>query len=179
MKPIIDLSKSWTWVLVRAALLTGARYGELIALRVQDYDEGGPSIYTRDSKSGKPRHVPLTDEGQDFFEEQTAGRESDDMLFVRSDGSPWGKSYQTRPLREAAAKAKLKDVSFHVLRHTYGSFLAAEGVPLQIIAAALGHADTRTTEKHYAHLLPSHVAATIRAKLPTFSKEKSKVRILK
>ena len=165
--------------LVRAALLTGARYGELGALRVQDYDEGGPSIYIRDSKSGKPRHVPLTDEGQDFFESHTAGRESDEALFVRADGAPWGKSHQTRPLRDAAAKAKLKDVSFHVLRHTYGSFLAAEGVPLQIIAVALGHADTRTTEKHYAHLLPDHVAATIRAKLPTFSKEKPKVRILK
>ena len=168
-KRLVNSSAPDLRLLVRAALLTGARYGELIAFRVQDYDEGGPSIYIRDSKSGKPRHVPLTDEGQDFFEEQTAGRESDEMLFVRSAGSSWGKSYQTRPLREAAAKAKLTDVSFHVLRHTYGSFLAA----------APGHADTRTTEKHYAHLLPDHVAVTIRAKLPTFSKKKPKVRILK
>ena len=39
--------------------------------------------------------------------------------------------------------------------------------------------DTRTTEKRYAHLLPDHVAATIRAKLPTLSKEKPTVRQLK
>jgi len=162
--------------LVRAALLTGARYGELVALEVGDYDPDAGTIYIRDSKSGKPRHIPLTDEGQEFFEELTAGREIDATLFVRADGSPWGKSHQARPLREAAAKAKLKDVSFHILRHTYGSFLAAKGVPLQVIAAALGHADTRTTEKHYAHLLPDHVAATIRAKLPTLSKKKAKVR---
>jgi integrase len=32
-----------------------------------------------------------------------------------------------------------------------------------VIAAQLGHADTRMTEKHYAHLAPSYVAQTIRA----------------
>ena len=88
--------------LVRAALLTGARYGELVALEVGDYDPDGGTVYIRDSKSGKPRHIPLTDEGQGFFEELTAGREIDETLFVRADGSPWGKSHQARPLREAA-----------------------------------------------------------------------------
>jgi len=36
-----------------------------------------------------------------------------------------------------------------------------------VIAAQLGHADTRMTEKHYAHLAPSYVADTIRAHFPT------------
>ncbi len=35
-----------------------------------------------------------------------------------------------------------------------------------VIAAQLGHADTRITEKHYAHLAPSYVAETVRAALP-------------
>jgi integrase len=165
--------------LVRGAFATGARYGELAALRVEDYDADAGTIYIRDSKSGKPRDIPLNEEGQLFFEEVTAGRGRDEMLFVRSNGEPWGKNHQARPLKEAAAKAKLADVSFHVLRHTYGSFLAAKGVPLQVIAAALGHADTRTTEKHYAHLQPDHVAKAIRKNLPTLSKAKPKVRQLK
>ena len=42
--------------------------------------------------------------------------------------------------------------SFHVLRHTYASHLVMAGAPLQVVAANLGHADTRMTEKHYAHL---------------------------
>jgi integrase len=165
--------------LIRGALHSGARYGELVALRVEDYDTDGGTIYIRDSKSGRPRHVPLNDEGQGFFEGISAGRKSSETLFLRDNGEPWGKSHQARPLKEAVAKAKLHDVSFHILRHTYGSFLAAEGVPLQVIAAALGHADTRTTEKHYAHLLPDHVAATIRASLPTISQKRPKVRQLK
>jgi integrase len=40
------------------------------------------------------------------------------------------------------------------------------GVPMGIIAEQLGHADTRMTEKHYAHLAPNYVAETIRANFP-------------
>ncbi len=52
------------------------------------------------------------------------------------------------------------------MRHSYGSALAMQGVPMGVIAAVLGHADTRMTEKHYAALAPSYVAETIRANLP-------------
>lgn len=41
-----------------------------------------------------------------------------------------------------------------------------KGVPVGVIAAQLGHADTRMTEKHYAHLAPSYVSDTVRAALP-------------
>ncbi|MGH6933868.1 MAG: tyrosine-type recombinase/integrase, partial [Dongiaceae bacterium] len=58
-------------------------------------------------------------------------------------------------------------VSFHILRHSHGSMLAMQGVPLPVIAKQLGHADTRMTEKHYAHLSPNYVADTIRANFPT------------
>jgi hypothetical protein len=36
------------------------------------------------------------------------------------------------------------------------------GVPMGVIAAQLGHSDTRMTERHYAHLSPSYVAETVR-----------------
>jgi integrase len=39
-------------------------------------------------------------------------------------------------------------------------------VPLQVIAEQLGHADTRITQKHYAHLSQSYVANVIRAAWP-------------
>jgi hypothetical protein len=38
-----------------------------------------------------------------------------------------------------------------------------KGVPLAVIAAQLGHSDTRMVEKHYGHLAPSYVAETVRA----------------
>jgi len=70
-------------------------------------------------------------------------------------------------------------VRFHDLRHTHGSALAMKGVPLGVIAAQLGHGDTRMTEKHYAHLSPSYVAETIRANFPDLGiVPKSNVRVL-
>jgi hypothetical protein len=45
--------------------------------------------------------------------------------------------------------------------------LVMRGVPMGVIAEQLGHADTRMTEKHYAHLAPSYIADTIRAHFPT------------
>jgi len=41
------------------------------------------------------------------------------------------------------------------------------GVPLAVIAAQLGHSDTRMVEKHYGHLAPNYVADTVRAAFGT------------
>ena len=82
-------------------------------------------------------------------------------------GRLWGPSHQQRPLEQASKVAKLDPpATFHILRHTYASSLAMRGVPMGVIAAQLGHSDTRMTEKHYAHLSPSYVADTVRAALP-------------
>ena len=118
--------------------------------------------------------------GQDFFDELVSDKKRLEIMFLRADGEPWGKSHQRRPMQEACKKAKISPpLPFKALRTTYGSLLAMEGVPLQVIGAALGHKGTRITEQHYAHLLPDHIADTIRDKLPTFSNKKSKVRRLK
>jgi integrase len=71
---------------------------------------------------------------------------------------------------QAACKAARIEspMTFHDLRHTYASLLAKAGVPLQVIARALGHADIRMTERHYAHLSPDHIAEQVRAHLPAF-----------
>ena len=154
-------------MLVQAALLTGCRYGELTALRVTDFNPDAGTLAIRASKSGKPRHVVLTSEGQRFFAAATAGKPGDALILSRSNGEPWGRSHQRRPLKEACAVAKISPaVSFHIPHHTHGSTLAMKGVPLPVIAKQLGHADTRMTEKHYAHLAPSYVADTIRASFP-------------
>ena len=44
-----------------------------------------------------------------------------------------------------------------------------------VIAAQLGHVDTRMAEKHYAHLALSYIADTIRAKLPARSRPRSRL----
>lgn len=166
--------------LARAALLTGGRYGELVAMRVRDYNPDAGTAHFVDTKSGQDRHVPLTEEGVQLFEELTAGRKASAPMFVHEDGTLWGRNHQQRPTREACERAGIDPpISFHILRHTYGSLLAMKGVPLQVIAHAMGHADTRMTERHYAHLQPDHVSEAVRAALPNFGSGNGKVRQLR
>jgi integrase len=163
--------------LVRGALLTGCRYSELATMHVADFNADAGVVTVRESKAGKPRHVVLTDEGRRLFATLTAGKLGNDLIFTRRDGGTWRKSHQMRPMQDAYNRAKINPaVSFHALRHTHGSTLAMRGVPMGVIAQQLGHADTRMTEKHYAHLAPSYVADTIRAHFPTLGiAEDSKV----
>jgi integrase len=153
--------------IVKGALVTGCRYGELTQMRASDFNAEAGTITVRESKSGKPRHVVLTDEGRALFAELTAGRTGRDAIFLRDDGKTWGPSHQQRPLDAASVRAKIEPAAtFHILRHTYASALAMRGVPMGVIAAQLGHSDSRMTERHYAHLSPSYVADTVRAALP-------------
>ena len=155
--------------MITAALLTGCRYSELTALKVRDFDQLSKTLNIGRSKSGKPRNIALTEEGVDFFSDLACQRSPDSLLLIRKNGAAWGKSYQIRPMAETCQKAGIcPAVSFHVLRHTYATLLLQKGTTLPIIAAGLGHADSRMTERHYAHLSPNLVADTIRAALPRF-----------
>ena len=76
---------------------------------------------------------------------------------------PWKRSEQQRPFLAACETAQLADIRFHGLRHTYASRLVMKGAPLAVVAAQLGHSDTRMVEKHYGHLAPNYVRDTVRS----------------
>ena len=77
--------------LVRAALLTGARYGELVALKAQDVDLRSAKIYLAPAKSGRARHVPLNPEGVTLFRTLATGKTGDALVFSRPNGAAWGR----------------------------------------------------------------------------------------
>ena len=162
--------------MVEAALATGCRYGELCAVEVQDFDPDAETLSIRQPKSGRARKVYLAADGVKLFKRLSAGRTGIEPLLRDNSGLRFGKSRQDRPMKEACARAKVKPaIGFHGLRHTYASLLVKSGVPMKYVAEALGHASTAMTEKHYAGLVPSHVADTIRKHAPTFSLGKSNV----
>jgi integrase len=155
--------------LVRGALFTGCRYGELIALRVGDFQPEARAVQVRESKSGKARHVYLSDEAAALFQTLTAGRAGAETLFLRADGLPWAKAHQDRRMRAACKVARVEPaVSFHILRHTYASHYLMGGGSLSALAAQLGHSDTRMTVKHYGHLADSWRAEEARQYGPSF-----------
>jgi integrase len=155
--------------LVLAALHTGCRYSELGRLRASDFNPDSGTVFVGQSKSGKARHVVLTDEGRRFFETLTAGRPGDALMLARANELAWGPSHQIRWMAEACRAARIEPAAgFHILRHTAASHLVMSGVPLNVVAHNLGHADTRMTERHYSHLAPSYIAETIRKFAPSF-----------
>ena len=149
--------------LVKATLLTGGRYGELRHVKAKDYDRQSQTLWLSETKGIEPRPVYLDAEGVTILDELTAGLSPENYIFTRADGGMWGKAHQTRPMDEAVARAKIAKTSFHDLRRTYGARLALRGVPMAVIAEAMGHRDERITRRHYAHLAPSYVADTVRA----------------
>jgi integrase len=155
--------------LVRAALLTGCRFGELAALQVRDFNRDAGTLHVRRSKTGRARHVVLNDEGVELFGRLAAGRPGVELMLRKADGDRWGKSNQARPMAEACERARIEPpASFHTLRHTYASHAVMAGAPLIVVARNLGHADTRMVEKHYGHLSASYVADEIRRAAPRF-----------
>jgi integrase len=175
-KRLIHACPSDFRALIRGALYTGCRYGELTALRVDGFNRDSHTIHVERSKSGKGRFIPLTTEGAAFFNSVTADRADNERMFTHAEGvrkaEPWEHSQQRYWMELACKNAEIAPaIGFHILRHTYASQLAMNGTPMPVIAALLGHADTRMTERHYGHLSPSYVADTLRANLPSFGFE--------
>jgi integrase len=163
--------------LVRGALETGARFGELIRMQCSDFNPDSATVYIGKSKSGKARHVVLTDQGAAFFTSITAGRSG--LCFMRN-GRPWRKTDHQYPLCHANAAARIvPPITFHGLRHTWASLAVMGGVPLQVVAQNLGHVDTTMVQRHYAHLAPSYVADAIRAGAPRYGSVTTNVKPLK
>jgi integrase len=166
--------------LVQAALHSGARYGQVAALTVRDFNPDVGSIDFRSRKGrGKEKSYScvLSDEGVRFFKQACAGRAGKGLIFTKDNGGPWEKSHQARPMSEACERAKIKPpIGFHGLRHSWASHAVMNGTPLLVVAKNLGHSDTRMVEKHYGHLAPSYIADAIRDGAPRFGFKANNVR---
>lgn len=168
-KRLVNASSGAFRDLVLAALFTGCRYSELARVVVSDFNVDSGTVAIQISKTGKPRHVVLSEEGKQFFSRLATNKGASDLLLVRDDGSAWEKSWQVRPMRAACHAARIRPaVGFHVLRHTWASLTVMNGAPLLVVAKNLGHSTTRMVEKHYGHLAPSFIADAIREAAPRF-----------
>jgi integrase len=161
-----------------AALYTGARHSEIANLRCRDFDVDANTLVITRSKSGRPRHVPLSDEAAKFFREISVGRPPAQLMFVRANGQPWGKGSQDRPMHAACTAARIDPpISFHILRHSYASQLVQNGAPLNAVQELLGHSSSRMTQR-YAHLAPSYVADVVKKTAPLFGFTKSRSKVV-
>lgn len=151
--------------LLEAAYLTGARYGELGALLVRDFDARRGVLTIRHGKTGG-RPVSLTTEAVAFFKSISKDRIPEALLLPRADGDAWGKSEQARPFNRAAGLAGLpSSASFYALRHSHISRAIEGGMPLSLLAENTGTSLTMI-QRNYAKVLAATRRETIQATAP-------------
>ncbi len=138
---------------VTLALATAGRASALLQLKWSrvDFDTGLVDL-GGGLQRGKGRAVvPMTTSLRIALEEARKGARTDYVI-----------EYAERPVlsvkrgfAQACARAGLKDVSPHVLRHTAAVWMAEGGISMPEIAQFLGHEDSRITERVYARFSPT------------------------
>jgi integrase len=147
--------------IVVAALLTGADYGELRTSKVRHLDPVTKTLTV--SKKRGTHAVGLTEEAVKHLTAWAQGKTQNELLLTRSDGMPWEDSHQVRRMAAACGQARISPaINFHILRHTFATRALRNGANMHYVSNQLGHKNIRTTQKHYAHVIPSDSVAAIR-----------------
>jgi len=164
-----------TFLEVSAA--TGARRGEILALRWSDILDGRAVITrsltqtkaglefkgTKTEDSVRPVSLPSSTvsvlqahrKQQERFRQQF-GRDyaEGDLIFANPDGTPLKPDSVSASVSALCRRLKLpKGVSLHTLRHTHGSQLLAAGMEITAVSERLGHSSPRVTQEVYSHAL--------------------------
>jgi integrase len=126
---------------VTVLIYTGCRLNELTSLRDKDIDFSANKIHIWESKTDKPRSIPMSTRVVKIFKER-------------------GNFTLTKAAVQCVWKRQVKtvfpDLRIHDLRHTCASRLVQGGVHIQVVKEWLGHTDIKTTLR-YAHIAPEHL----------------------
>jgi len=166
---------------LRLAAITGARRGELCAIRWRDFDKSGvlsishsivdgrnDELIEKGTKTHASRKVVMDaltmrvlDSQRERCEERSksCGKKLLRNSFVFSsslDGSiPWRPHRVTLAFKRLCDELEINGVRLHDLRHFTATQMLASGVPVKTVAGRLGHANAATTLNVYAHALES------------------------
>lgn len=139
--------------IVKFALYTGFRLGEILKLEWQDVDMESNFVSLKDPK-GMPTVLPLSNNAQKIIEEALKDKGSEICVFPNRKGER-RKSFSHIWYRIRKKAGLPPDFRFHGLRHTYASYIASSGkVDLFTLQKLLNHQSPAMTQR-YAHLLDS------------------------
>ncbi len=152
------------WI-VRIALYTAMRHGEIVSLDVDQVDLRRRVVRLSETKNGSARTVPLTRRAAWAFRQAVNHpvRPNDENLIFY--GEP-GKDKVRRPYRtnkvwsEALKRAGINDLRFHDLRHEAVSRLVEKGLSDQEVAAISGHKSMQMLRR-YTHLRAEDLVAKL------------------
>lgn len=145
---------------------TGARRGEAMAARWEHIDRDRRLWVVPRSKSGKRRHIPLSDAALRILARLPRVPDCPWIFPGEDPAKPVGcvrKAWD----RIKARAGLLPDLRIHDLRHTYASVLVAKGRSLYEVSELLGHSQLTMTQR-YAHLAPQRLIEAANEALPSF-----------
>ena len=148
--------------LISVLYATGLRVSELISLKLSNLHlEDG--YLTCTGKGEKERIVPIGQEASDWVRRYMTearprlARRGSPWLFVNARGGPLSRVGFWKLLKEYGVKAGItRNISPHVLRHSFATHLLDRGADLRAIQMMLGHADLSTTQI-YTHVLEARL----------------------
>jgi integrase len=142
------------------AIHTGMRRGEILKLKWADVDFANRMFTVQESKSGKKRTIPM-DETLAETLKALPSRFQKGYVFPSpvNEGKPMVDVNHV--FRRLVDKAKIENVRFHDLRHTFASHLVMNGVDIKTVQELLGHANLTMTMR-YSHLAPVHRARALK-----------------
>lgn len=136
------------------ALNTGMRRGEILNLRWQSVDLGIKFISVERTKSGKGRKIPMNSLVERTLWELWMKKADNEYVFWnRRTGKPF--QDVKKSFKSACCKAKIDNLRFHDLRHTFATRLVERGVDIVTVSQLLGHSSIRMTMR-YSHPSPDH-----------------------
>ena len=150
LKAINEDENTQVATLMKLALFTGMRRGELFKLKWTDIDFNRGFIFIRNPKGKKDQHIPMNNKSRELL----SNHERSGSLYVFPGRNGGQRVSASKGLNRIKARAKLpKDFRpLHGLRHTYASMLASSGkVDMYTLQKLLTH-KTPTMTQRYAHL---------------------------
>ncbi|HUU28619.1 MAG TPA: site-specific integrase [archaeon] len=152
---------------------TGMRLGELLGLQWSDIDWEGKFIEVKRSyknrqisptKTGKTRRVDMSDQLYETLqrlytqrkkEALASGRGEVEEYIFQIDGHPIAQNSVRYIWKRVLRRARIREVKFHVTRHTFASLLLSNGESPVYVKEQLGHSSIDITVDIYGHLIPS------------------------
>lgn len=126
-------------------LHTGLRKSEMFALQWKDIDLVSGKILIRNSKTGKPRSVPMSMTVEELFQKGYIVGAASDHLFPKTEVN--GR------LKRICKYAEVEPLTWHGLRHTFATLALESGQSPKLVSTILGHASVATTLNIYWHCL--------------------------
>jgi len=166
---------------VLSLVMTGMRIGEAVALQWADVDFSGRFAEVKRNlvdgklttpKSGKMRRVDVSAQLTETLRTLLVERKKETLrrgwgempawVFINDSGNPVDPdNFRRRVWPKVLAKAELRQIRIHDLRHTYASLLIQQGESLTYVKEQMGHHSIRVTVDTYGHLVPGGNKAAV------------------